>query len=194
MKTRFYTAVLLMIVGLVVFNLMPLAAQDDIPITEKALRNALIEICYGTRVMVDLNDPAKSEVSLEEAGLSAETRASLVADAQQTDGSYEALSELLIAYCLGAETTAAIWQVSSDPAAIEVILVDAGVQNIEQFFIVIHEYVIFEQWVYTYFESYSFTEEQYAAIFFNLEFGTSTDLSALLIEFGVDEEAATDFV
>jgi heat shock protein beta len=184
---------LLLILGMLVVNILPVGAQDDITITDKALRNALIEICYGTRVMVDLNDPAQSEVSLEEAGLSAETRASLIADAAQTDGSYESLSDLLIVYCLGADVTTAIWTASGDAAVIETILVDAGVQNIEWFFIEVREYVYMEQWVYAYFESNGFTEEQYAAIFFALQFGTSTDVTSLLVDFGVDAEAASEF-
>jgi hypothetical protein len=180
--------------GLVLLHASPLFSQDTtIEITERALRNALIETCYGNRVLVDLNDPDKTYVSLEEAGLADEDVNTLVAAAAETDGSYEALSDLLIAYCLGEDVVVAIWSAGGDRAALEPILIDAGIPDVEIFFYVIEEYVYFEQQTYIWFESYSFTEEQYAAIFFTMEFSTSFELTELLVEYGVDEADATEF-
>lgn len=184
----------LFLIGLVLFRAFPLKAQNtEIVLSDRALRNALIETCYGNRVLIDLNDPAKTEISLEEAGLKASTKASLIADAEKTDGSYEALSDLLISYCLGTDTVSSIKAAKGDRSVIETILVDKNIV-IEEFYILVQEYTIFEESIYTYFESQSFTEEQYEAIFFSLEFSTSVEMTELLVSYGLEESFVEEFV
>lgn len=193
MRTRLAKIFTILIVGAMLLNAVPLLAQD-VTLSERALRNALIEACYGKRVLLDLNDPAKAYVSLDEAGLDEDTANALIADAETTDGSYQALSDLLIGYCLGFDVVAAIWESATDRDTLEPVLVETGVIDVEEFFYVYEEYYYFEIWVYSYFESYSFSEEQFTAIFYAFSFSSYEEISELLIEYGVEESFVASFI